>query len=162
MKRLREKKAVWSWKEKKEGVDKAGERKHWIEAGWERKDQECCVWGAQGDCWTWAVLRCCAEEVVVLALMSPLRRRAWEQLVLPSDFLVLKGASCAGSALVKAYSRALGSLGKLPLGSGLGKEAEQPGFLFILLKGGSGLFWAEILLAFLFLFFFFSSFVIYF
>lgn len=56
------------------------------------------------------------------------------------DFLFPKATDCAASAFVTAYSWALGSLSKLLLGSGLGKDAEKIVLLFIVEKGGSGFF----------------------
>lgn len=78
---------------------------------------------------TWVVLIHCAEEVVVLALMFPLTRGTWEQLVLPSDFLFLKGTDYAALVPLKAYSWLLGSLGKVPLG--LAWERKQSSLFFL-------------------------------
>lgn len=56
---------------KKEWANKAWESKSYIQAMWESRNQEYWQWETQCDCWTWAVLRCCAEELVVLAFLSP-------------------------------------------------------------------------------------------
>lgn len=109
---------------------------------WESRDQQYCRWETWGNSGTWAVLRYCAEEVVVLALLFPLRRGIWEQLLISWDFLFLKATGCAASALVTDYSWALGSLTKLLLGSCLGKDAKQPLLLFTVQKGGSGFFFS--------------------